>query len=55
MDYNTRQLVLIHARLLSILVLLRDNPADASNPELYHQVKELLSQTEVELGELEDR
>lgn len=49
---NIEQLDLIHKRLSMILVLLRDNPRDETNPQMWEQVKEICHTTEFDLESL---
>lgn len=51
---SNEQLTLIHKSLSEILVLLRDNPKDETNPSMWNQVYRIVNVTEAELDELNE-
>jgi hypothetical protein len=46
---------ILHSRLSEILIHLKDNPSDQSNPELFETVKRILKETDDEINDYKDR
>lgn len=51
---NQSKLNLIHKSLSEILVLLRDNPKDLTNPQMFDIVDVIMVESKTELRKIED-